>query len=92
MEVDHVVPLDKGGDPWDPANLQTLCRGCHVAKTAAENRRPLTPAEAEWRVLVAGTDQNAAIHLYTHERACPEARSARGRGCPRREGAAAPVD
>ena len=24
-----------------------------------------------------GTDQNAAIHLYTHERACPEARSAR---------------
>ena len=27
-----------------------------------------------------GTDQNAAIHLYTHERACPEARSARGRG------------
>ena len=27
-----------------------------------------------------GTDQNATIHLYTHERACPEARSARGRG------------
>ena len=27
-----------------------------------------------------GTDQNVAIHLYTHERACPEARSARGRG------------
>ena len=30
--------------------------------------------------LKSGTDQNAAIHLYTHERACPEARSARGRG------------
>ena len=29
---------------------------------------------------IKGTDQNAAIHLYTHERACPEARSARGRG------------
>lgn len=40
MEVDHVVPLDRGGDPWDMANLQTLCRGCHIAKTAAENRRP----------------------------------------------------
>ena len=26
-----------------------------------------------------GTDQNPAIHLYTHERACPEAHSARGR-------------
>ena len=33
-----------------------------------------------------GTDQNAAIHLYTHERACPEARSARGRGCPMTRG------
>ena len=21
MEVDHVVPLDRGGDPWDPGNL-----------------------------------------------------------------------
>ena len=31
-------------------------------------------------VALKGTDQNAAIHLYTHERACPEARSARGRG------------
>ena len=35
---------------------------------------------------MAGTDQNAAIHLYTHERACPEARSARGRGCPMTRG------
>ena len=52
MEVDHVVPLDRGGDPWDMANLQTLCRGCHIAKTAAENRRPPTPADAAWRALV----------------------------------------
>ena len=52
MEVDHVIPLDKGGDPWDPANLQALCRGCHVAKTAGENRRPPTPAEAAWRRFV----------------------------------------
>ena len=35
---------------------------------------------------LSGTDQNAAIHLYTHERACPEARSARGRGCPMTRG------
>ena len=38
---------------------------------------PHGPSEAIERQ---GTDQNAAIHLYTHERACPEARSARGRG------------
>ena len=52
MEVDHVRPLRAGGDPWDLANLQTLCRGCHVDKTAGENRRPRTPAEAAWRELV----------------------------------------
>ena len=42
LECDHVTPLDRGGDPWDQANLQTLCRACHIAKTREENRRPLT--------------------------------------------------
>ena len=51
-EVDHVVPLDRGGDPWDPENLQVLCRGCHIRKTARENRRELTPEQAAWRALV----------------------------------------
>ena len=52
-----MTPLerDPGQDPYDPNGLQTLCRGCHVAKTARENRRPLTPAEAVWRDLVEGT-------------------------------------
>ncbi len=52
-EVDHIRPLHKGGDPWDSDNLQTLCRSCHIAKTARENRRPMTPAESRWRMLVA---------------------------------------
>ena len=52
LECDHVRPLDKGGDPWDPDNLQTLCRSCHIAKTREENRRPLTEAEVAWRALV----------------------------------------
>ena len=38
LEVDHVEALEDGGDPWVPDNLQTLCRRCHIAKTAAENR------------------------------------------------------
>ena len=33
-----------------------------------------------------GHRSKSAIHLYTHERACPEARSARGRGCPMTRG------
>ena len=51
-ECDHVTPLDRGGDPWDMANLQTLCRTCHIRKTAAENRKP-DPERDRWRALVA---------------------------------------
>ena len=53
LECDHATPLDRGGDPWDQANLQTLCRACHITKTREENRRPLTAAELAWRAFVA---------------------------------------
>lgn len=32
-EVDHVRALADGGDPRDPANLQSLCKSCHSRKT-----------------------------------------------------------
>lgn len=51
LEVDHIVPAYRGGDLYDPANLQSLCRNCHIAKTAAENRRSW-PARDAWRDLV----------------------------------------
>jgi 5-methylcytosine-specific restriction protein A len=35
-EVDHVVPLAKGGAD-DDTNLQSLCRECHQAKTRRDN-------------------------------------------------------
>ena len=38
MEVDHVTPLHKDGDPWAESDLQTLCRGCHIEKTRQEMR------------------------------------------------------
>ena len=47
-EVDHIVPLENGGPPYDPENLQVLCRDCHKAKTREENRNPLTPEQEEW--------------------------------------------
>ena len=54
LEADHVIPLEwePGQDPYDLDGCQTLCRSCHIAKTAAENRREPTPAEAAWRALV----------------------------------------
>ena len=27
--VHHIHPIRDGGDPWEPANLQSLCRACH---------------------------------------------------------------
>ena len=50
LEVDHVLPLHKGGPEFDPANMQTLCRACHVNKTNVENG--VKPWPAEWSSLV----------------------------------------
>ena len=55
LEVDHVVPMDRGGDPWSLMNLQSLCRACHYRKTGGENRgrKPSKPPEVQaWRELV----------------------------------------
>ncbi len=40
---------DWGTDPYDLANLQTLCRTCHISKTAEENRREPSPEQLDWR-------------------------------------------
>lgn len=38
-QVDHIIPLEDGGEPFDPGNLQSLCFRCHVLKSAEENRQ-----------------------------------------------------
>ena len=35
-DVDHIVPIEKGGDAWALSNLHGLCRRCHGRKTKAE--------------------------------------------------------
>jgi 5-methylcytosine-specific restriction protein A len=37
-QVDHIVPLEDGGDPWADENLKSSCFLCHSMKTANENR------------------------------------------------------
>ena len=49
LEIDHVTPISKGGDLWNPSNLQALCRPCHLRKTARERGRPDHPEIAAWR-------------------------------------------
>ena len=53
-ECDHVIPLDTDPDqdPYDIDGCQTLCRSCHIAKTAAENRGDMMPGRKEWLELV----------------------------------------
>ena len=55
LECDHFTPLQRepGQDPWDLNGLQTLCRACHLEKTARENGRELGPRAVAWRALVA---------------------------------------
>jgi 5-methylcytosine-specific restriction endonuclease McrA len=37
LHVDHIQRVADSGHKWDESNLQTLCHGCHEAKTAEEN-------------------------------------------------------
>ena len=52
LEVDHRKPLALQGSKYGMTNLQTLCRGCHIAKTRRENIRASSKPENErWPVL-----------------------------------------
>lgn len=42
-EVDHIVPIFKGGRPLDSSNLQCLCFTCHKAKTKKDVSKPKKP-------------------------------------------------
>lgn len=36
-EVDHILPMARGGDALDWDNLKSACRSCHSSKTAFED-------------------------------------------------------
>ena len=58
-EVDHIKPLADfpDQDAYAPDGLQVLCRSCHIAKTARENRAryPIPEWRLRWRALVFDT-------------------------------------
>ncbi|MFJ9964211.1 HNH endonuclease [Streptomyces avermitilis] len=40
VDIDHVLPLAKGGEDID-TNVQVLCKACHKTKTAMDfGKRP----------------------------------------------------
>lgn len=48
LECHHVRPLHLGGAPFDLANLETVCRGCHIAT----HKPPISPERRAWIDLV----------------------------------------
>jgi len=38
-EVHHIVPINKGGKPYDVTNLLPLCRACHNDRHGGASRR-----------------------------------------------------
>lgn len=55
-EVDHIIPISKGGDMLDMANVQSLCVPCHSKKTAEDKG-----GKAKW-----GCDANGVPLSPTH--------------------------
>jgi 5-methylcytosine-specific restriction endonuclease McrA len=39
-EIDHVIPLAKGGTPYDPGNLRAVHRKCHQSRGSAAWKPP----------------------------------------------------
>lgn len=38
-DVDHIIPIHKGGEILGIENLQLLCRDCHIIKSSNERRK-----------------------------------------------------
>ena len=39
--IDHIVPLNQGGQTYALHNLQALCSSCHNSKSASDRGRPV---------------------------------------------------
>mgnify|MGYP006286871809 CR=1 FL=1 len=37
LQIDHIIPVRMGGQYFDKANLRTLCKECHKAKTRLDD-------------------------------------------------------
>ena len=60
-ECHHIQPLDRGGSPYDPENLECICRFCHIQLTREQNRRQLTEEQQKWRELLEELARDGAV-------------------------------
>lgn len=75
--ADHIVAVEEGGGECGLENLQTLCKGCHDAKTAAHVRRIAARRAAEKR---RAYEANVARTLRQMDRASERRRQDRRHG------------
>lgn len=40
--VDHIVPINEGGERYDPRNFQALCDKCHNKKSGREAHKKIS--------------------------------------------------
>ena len=63
-ELDHVVPISRGGDPLATSNLQLLCQDCNrVCRNATEAE--LEAAGAVWHCVEGWQSQQTSLDYWT---------------------------
>jgi len=40
-QVDHIVPIDQGGEKWSYDNLQPVCKRCNMRKAAKRSNEKI---------------------------------------------------
>jgi len=53
--VHHKTPIRQGDNPWDPANLESLCQSCHNGEHNAP--APVPEGVRQWRERLAAFDK-----------------------------------
>lgn len=64
-QVDHIVPLAKGGDPFDLGNLRSICGPCNASK-ASRVRNGLPAADAVPRASARGGASGEVVRIEEH--------------------------
>lgn len=65
-DIDHILPVEKGGGQCGMENLQLLCVNCHLKKTIEERRKH----ETTDTVVDIGAEQLPATELLSPETLC----------------------
>ena len=65
--MDHIKPLEDGGEMYDETNLQSLCAfPCHFEKSQEERRGKPTPPEVlAWRRYLLTNAPAYSVYFYS---------------------------